>query len=61
MAESKPARGPVDPLVANVHEAQDLKYWCRALGVPAERMVLAVEEAGTMADDIRAEPRRQRR
>jgi hypothetical protein len=54
-------RGPMDPTLVNVNEAQDLKYWSRSLGVSAERLIQAVEEVGAMADDVRAELRRQRR
>lgn len=53
-------RGPVDATQVNVHEAQDLKYWSRALGVSVERLIVAVAQAGSMADDVRAELRRQR-
>jgi hypothetical protein len=58
---SRLQRGPVDPTQVNVHEAQDLRYWCRTLGVSAERLINAVEDVGAMADDVRAELRRQRR
>jgi hypothetical protein len=54
-------RGPVDATQVNVYEAQDLKYWSRALGVSAERLIMAVTQVGAMADDVRAELRRQRR
>lgn len=53
-------RGPIDASRVNIHEARDLTYWSRALGVSAERLVRAVDEAGAMADDVRAELRRQR-
>ncbi|WP_082878933.1 MULTISPECIES: DUF3606 domain-containing protein [Luteibacter] len=61
MNVTKLQRGPTDPTLINVHEAQDLKYWSRSLGVSAERLIKAVEEVGAMADDVRAELRRQRR
>lgn len=61
MNELKFTRGPSDASRVNVHEAQDLKYWSRALGVSPDRLILAVREAGVMADDVRAELRQQRR
>lgn len=61
MSERHGPRGPADASQVNVLEAQDLKYWCRALGVSVERLVQAVAEVGLMADDVRAELRRQRK
>lgn len=61
MTELKLTRGPTDASRVDVHEARDLKYWSRALGVSPERLILAVQEAGVMADDVRAELRKQRR
>jgi len=61
MNSAKLQRGPVDATQVNVLEAQDLKYWSRALGVSVERLIMAVAQVGAMADDVRAELRRQRR
>jgi Protein of unknown function (DUF3606) len=61
MNDARLQRGPVDSTQVNVHEAQDLKYWSRALGVSVERLIMAVAQVGAMADDVRAELRRQRR
>lgn len=61
MNDARLQRGPVDAAQVNVLEAQDLKYWSRALGVSVERLIMAVAQVGAMADDVRAELRRQRR
>jgi hypothetical protein len=61
MSVTQVSRGPIDPSRVDIRAAQDLKYWCRALGVSVERLVHAVEEVGNMADDVRAELKRQRR
>jgi hypothetical protein len=60
MAAITNVRGPQDASRVDINAVQDLKYWSRALGVSVERLIDAVHEVGSMADDVRAELRRQR-
>jgi hypothetical protein len=60
MTDDKGNRGPSDASRINLNEDYELRYWTKALGVSAERLRAAVEEVGVMADDVRAELRRDK-
>jgi hypothetical protein len=53
MADNLENRGPADRTRINVHEAHELTYWTKALGVSAEQLKAAVAKVGVMAKDVR--------
>ncbi len=46
-------RGPADRARINVHEAWELAYWTKELGVSADQLRAAVKAVGVMAADVR--------
>jgi len=45
--------GPADPARINIHEAREVRYWSKALGITEAQLMAAVGEAGVMAEDVR--------
>ena len=46
-------RRPQDPKKINVHEAWELSYWTKALGVTADQLRSAVSAVGVSVDAVR--------
>ena len=44
---------PEDPNRINVTQAWEVQYWCKALGVTEEELLEAVEQAGSMVEDVK--------
>jgi hypothetical protein len=53
MADDKSNRGPADRSRINIHEAYEVEYWSKELGVTPERLRELVEKQGVMAADVR--------
>ncbi len=53
MADDKNNRGPADRARINVHEAYELEYWTKELGISPDRLRELVAKHGVMAADIR--------
>jgi hypothetical protein len=53
MADDKSNRGPADRARINIHEAYEVEYWTKELGVSPERLRELVERHGVMAADVR--------
>lgn len=53
MADDKSNRGPADRARINIHEAYEVEYWTKELGVSPERLRELVGKHGVMAVDIR--------
>ncbi|MBN9614934.1 MAG: DUF3606 domain-containing protein [Acidobacteriales bacterium 59-55] len=56
MADDKSNRGPADRARINIHEAYEVEYWSKELGVDPERLRELVGKHGVMAADIRKDP-----
>jgi hypothetical protein len=54
MFDDKTNRGPADRARINVHEAYEVAYWTKELGVTKEKLIEAVGKVGVMADKVRA-------
>ncbi|HEU4579632.1 MAG TPA: DUF3606 domain-containing protein [Polyangiaceae bacterium] len=55
MADDPTKRGAADRSRINVHEAHELRYWTKELGVTEQELKAAVARAGVMADAVRRE------
>jgi hypothetical protein len=53
MADDKSNRGPADRARINIHEAYEVEYWTKELGVSPERLRELVAKQGVMAADVR--------
>ncbi len=53
MADNKSNRGPADRARINVHEAYEVEYWTKELGISADKLRELVGKHGVMAADIR--------
>jgi Protein of unknown function (DUF3606) len=53
MSDDLQNRGAADRNRINVHEAHELRYWTKALGVTEEQLKAAVAKVGVMAVDVR--------
>jgi hypothetical protein len=53
MADDLTNRGPADRARINVHEAHEVKYWTKELGVSKEKLEETVHKVGVMADAVR--------
>lgn len=53
MADNKSNRGPADRARINVHEAYEVEYWTKELGISADKLRELVTKHGVMAADIR--------
>jgi hypothetical protein len=53
MADDKSNRGPADRARINVHEAYEVEYWTKELGISPGRLRELVAKHGVMAADIR--------
>lgn len=53
MADNLENRGSADRTRINIHEAHELRYWTKALGVTEEQLKSAVAKVGVMAADVR--------
>lgn len=53
MADNKSNRGPADRARINIHEAYEVEYWTKELGISADKLRELVTEHGVMAADIR--------
>jgi hypothetical protein len=53
MADNLQDRGAADRSRINVHEAHELRYWTKALGVTEEQLKAAVAKVGVIAADVR--------
>lgn len=52
MSDDKNNRGPTDRARINIHEAYEVEYWSKELGVTPERLRELVGKHGVMAADI---------
>src|SRR5262245_3111628 len=46
MADDRMKRGPADRSRINIHEPYEVRYWCRELQVPSDRLRSAVKKVG---------------
>jgi hypothetical protein len=53
MADDLQNRGAADRSRINVHEAHEVRYWTKALGVTEEQLKAAVAKAGVMTEAVR--------
>lgn len=53
MPDDTSKKGPADRARINVHEAWELEYWCKELGVTPDQLKQAVQQVGVMASDVR--------
>jgi hypothetical protein len=53
MADDKSNRGPADRVRINIHEAYEVEYWSKELGISPDRLRELVGKHGVMAADIR--------
>jgi hypothetical protein len=53
MPDDLSKRRPQDASRINIHEAWELEYWCRYLGVTPAQLRLAVKEVGVMVTNVR--------
>ena len=53
MADDKQNRGPADRARINVHEAYEVEYWSKELGVTPDRLRELVSKHGVIAADVR--------
>ncbi len=53
MADDKNNRGPADRARINVHEAYELEYWTKELGIPPDKLRELVAKHDVMAANIR--------
>jgi hypothetical protein len=53
MADDKSNRGPADRARINIHEAYEVEYWSKELGIIPDRLRELVGQHGVMAADIR--------
>jgi hypothetical protein len=53
MADDPKDRGPADRSRINIHEAHEVRYGTKTLGVSEEQLKAAVAKAGVMADAVR--------
>ena len=51
MSDNKP-KTAADRKRINVHDDQELSYWCHRFGVSGDKLKRAVSDAGAMADDV---------
>lgn len=53
MSDDKQNRGPADRARINVHEAYEVEYWSKEMGVTPDRLRELVSKHGVMAADVR--------
>lgn len=53
MSDDLSKRRPQDATKINVHEAWELEYWCKTLGVTAQQLKDAVKAVGTSVDAVK--------
>jgi hypothetical protein len=53
MPDDLTKRGPQDASKINVHEAWELEYWCKELGVSPEQLKDAVKAVGTAVTAVK--------
>lgn len=53
MSDDPSNRGPADRSRINVHEAHEVSYWTKALGVSREQLEQAVKAVGVSAAAVR--------
>lgn len=53
MADDPGKRGSADRARINVHEAHEVRYWTKELGVTEQELKAAVAKAGVMVDAVR--------
>lgn len=53
MSDDKNNRGPADRARINIHEAYEVEYWSKELGVSPDRLRELVGKHGVIAADIR--------
>ncbi len=54
MVDDPTKSGPADRSRINIHQAHEVAYWTKALGVSEQRLREAVAAVGVMAADVRA-------
>jgi hypothetical protein len=53
MADDSTKRGAADRARINIHEAHEVRYWTKELGVTEQELKAAVAQAGVMAEAVR--------
>jgi hypothetical protein len=53
MSDDLGKRRPQDASKINVHEAWELEYWCKELGVTVAQLKAAVAAVGVMVADVK--------
>lgn len=53
MADDLSKRRPQDASKINVHEAWELEYWCKELGVTPAQLKAAVQAVGTSVSAVK--------
>ena len=53
MPDNLKIKQPQDPRKINVHEAWEVTYWCKTLGVSEAQLKAAVQKVGVMTADVK--------
>jgi len=53
MSDNKKKIRPFDSKRINIHEAHDIDYWTKALGVPKDKLIETVQKFGTSANAVK--------
>ena len=53
MSDNRKRIRPLDAKRININETHEVNYWTKALGVPKERLIAAVERVGTSANAVK--------
>jgi Protein of unknown function (DUF3606) len=53
MSDNLKIRRPQDPKQVNVHEAWELTYWSKTLGVTPDQLKQAVKAVGTQVSNVK--------
>ena len=55
MPDNKKMVRPEDAKRVNIHEPHEVQYWTQTLGVTKDKLIAAVEKAGTSVEAIKKE------
>lgn len=53
MTDNLKIKSPDDPNKINIHQAHEIYYWTKALGVTSEELINAVRAVGVMVSDVK--------
>jgi len=55
MPDNKKKIRPADAKRVNIHESHEVQYWTQTFGVPKDKLIAAVEKAGTSVEAVKKE------